>query len=1528
MLTRNDLVNKSVIINNTLDAYTLKVNQNNYNIFTGYKLYLICIDKQGNKFVKIIDNIELFLDIRKENAKINNLLMGSYQTISEKSTRIERVNLKPFDYYAEKPIPHDRIYFKNLYNYKFINELISKNEALKDVLCQNEGYTTYYNKELQFKKINLYDNIHNNLILLTFDIEVYSSDEASMPNANVKQDEIFMICGTFHHYNSMKIIKSFIITTREIENVDKEFENAEVLYYYCKIESKLIETFINIIKNTSPDFITGFNDFCFDHPYIRDRINNFYPELLVKMYEAVNIIKFDNVDRINYDFHTYKKSMAKLSAEEMLETSYPKSDNIIFIDSRIQLRKVYPNEPKSSLNFFLDLLHLGSKDDITIQQMRRAYEKHDKKMMKDIAHYCLVDAYSCQKLLVKKQVINEAMKMGEITGITLEDALNRASGFKIFKLMTKFGLEQDPLYSFQYKKMHPNLDDENTDFCGGYVKSPDYGIKYKTPIFALDYSSLYPSVMRTYNLSHDSFIRDEELEKFKQNNIPYHTFQLTSKKINIIDHLDKPELTGIIPKILEDLLNRRKQIKKGLIAIKTKKELCMSMQSMRVEASDTLALISKEEAEKLEFEERDLDQKQKAVKVLANSIYGITGARTAGTLYRKEIAECVTMNGRRLVQESERYVESKGYNVIYCDTDTCVYDTPCLLKDIETEEILYKPLCELADNDDWIDEFNGRQFNVCTKYLVWSKNGWTKIKHIMRHKTDKTIHRVLTHTGCADVTTDHSLLDINGEKIKSTECKIKETKLYHNKYDQEWTYDYEINEEHAYLIGWFVADGFTNKKPRKYNKKNGEISIHLSYEWKIDNMNEELLKSLVKIAEKYETNNNFTIDKRKIGLTAGFKANAEHIYQIRATKNIKDISLRYRKMCYNSLNEKKVPLEILNSSPNIQKAFYEGFYMGDGHKGIYDGYKKNAFEKSGKTFMAGMCQLINNINNLYSINFRNKQLNCYTINMSENKKQYKTFNPNIIKKILDVTEKYKDTYVYDLETEDHTFQAGIGNMIVHNSNYIALKEAEFTEFEEQFKKGEINIRQLIELKINKTKEHMIKLNKEVNDHLIEFSKYKYLSMSYEEILFPSFFIAKKIYIGLEHVNVVNELDIDKNLFVRGFSIIRRNTTELTKEVIKNNLLRKLFSYEAMEKAHLDPDFNIQDIIKDEINNVVYNFDRNKYPLEYFIKNDKYSPNKKNIKVNKFVENLIKFIGTLPNDDLKLKYAIPEAGDRFEYVFINKPNSKASDGLGEIMQYPFYIDDFNAKLNYNRYFQSELTNEMGCLLCEDSKKGKRYVIKLFEMLNDGYPYLELKSYSIDELLDYKNTVKKTRQREALQDKKEKKNNQLDSIKELFLSSNATFNNNNNNNNYKLIELFGFFINEDNESIFKNIDKTVSKMDLREAHHLQSTIYKKYHNNPYKESKAKDLLLDKLTKEKNKNKKIIQTFINNNYHIIKELILEQLEKQEIILDFNNIEKINNIINTEFNKEIVESYIDNCIRIYKINEYKKYLQLIRTN
>jgi hypothetical protein len=477
--------------------------------------------------------------------------------------------------------------------------------------------------------------------------------------------------------------------------------------------------------------------------------------------------------------------------------------------------------------------------------------------------------------------------------------------------------------------------------------------------------------------------------------------------------------------------------------------------------------------------------------------------------------------------------------------------------------------------------------------------------------------------------------------------------------------------------------------------------------------------------------------------------------------------------------------------------------------------------------------------------------------------------------------------------------------------YCHLKKEEFYDIEQRFKNGEIDIKELIKLKINRTTEHLIIVNKKVNEHLIKYTKYKYLNMSYEEVLYLSMWISKKMYLGIEHIGVVNELDIDRHLFLRGVSLVRRSCTNLTKNVIKDNLIRELFSYETMAKAHLDDNFSIEDIVKKHIYQVYKNLTTNQYPLEYFIKNDKYSPNKQNIKVNTFVGNLKNFIETLPTDELKLKYAIPEPADRFSYILINKPEFNSTTSIGDMMQYPFYIEDFNGELHTKKYFESELSNEFSSFICED-KKGKRYCIKLFEMLSNGYDFEELSKYSIDELLETKDTIKKGKQKERLLENKQKKNHILDIIYELFP-------------NNKLMEIFGYFINDKN-IVFKNIDKKISKISLWNIHYFQSSLYEKYHGNKYKEPKL-NTLFDKLNEEKNKNKKLIELFLIKNYDDINKIILDLVHKKETILDYNFNIELEIIDNLLIDKEIIENYMDKVYKIHKILEYKNYLKYIKT-
>ena len=133
-------------------------------------------------------------------------------------------------------------------------------------------------------------------------------------------------------------------------------------------------------------------------------------------------------------------------------------------------------------------------------------------------------------------------------------------------------------------------------------------------------------------------------------------------------------------------------------------------------------------------------------------------------------------------------------------------------------------------------------------------------------------------------------------------------------------------------------------------------------------------------------------------------------------------------MFYNSLREKQIPKEILNSSIETQKAFLNGFYAGDRNKG--DNRTTDTFDGEYKSQIMGLFQLLQNCGYKPSLNCDNNKLNVYKILMSKyyDKPEY------TVKKIINVSKKYKDTYVYDLETDNHHFHASIGNMIVHNTD--------------------------------------------------------------------------------------------------------------------------------------------------------------------------------------------------------------------------------------------------------------------------------------------------------------------------------------------------------------------------------------------------------------------------------------------------------------------------------------------------------------
>ena len=164
--------------------------------------------------------------------------------------------------------------------------------------------------------------------------------------------------------------------------------------------------------------------------------------------------------------------------------------------------------------------------------------------------------------------------------------------------------------------------------------------------------------------------------------------------------------------------------------------------------------------------------------------------------------------------------------VIYGDSVT--KDTPLLLRNIVTNNVMYKTIEEVCDPSTFVEYPEFKIFDTIvpldkmfstTTYEVWSDLGWNPIQKVIKHRTNKKIYRILTNNGCVDVTEDHSLYTSILEKIKPTQVKVGESLLYYHL--PKCTINPDYNNNYTKHIG------FLNQT----KSKAAELYHHFYHEW-------------------------------------------------------------------------------------------------------------------------------------------------------------------------------------------------------------------------------------------------------------------------------------------------------------------------------------------------------------------------------------------------------------------------------------------------------------------------------------------------------------------------------------------------------------------------------------------------------------------------------------------------------------------------------------------------------------------------
>lgn len=160
-------------------------------------------------------------------------------------------------------------------------------------------------------------------------------------------------------------------------------------------------------------------------------------------------------------------------------------------------------------------------------------------------------------------------------------------------------------------------------YAGGLVLEPKKGF-YDRYVLLLDFNSLYPSIVQEYNICFTTVIRpvaDEE------GNMPLADLPSSSSE------------DGVLPRLIGMLVARRREVRNIL------------------------------KAEKDPSRRTQLDIRQKALKIMANSMYGCLGF-SGSRFYARALAELITARGRDALMHAVEMASANNLEVIYGDTDS------------------------------------------------------------------------------------------------------------------------------------------------------------------------------------------------------------------------------------------------------------------------------------------------------------------------------------------------------------------------------------------------------------------------------------------------------------------------------------------------------------------------------------------------------------------------------------------------------------------------------------------------------------------------------------------------------------------------------------------------------------------------------------------------------------------------------------------------------------------------------------------
>ncbi|KAJ0411569.1 hypothetical protein ATCC90586_004219 [Pythium insidiosum] len=435
-------------------------------------------------------------------------------------------------------------------------------------------------------------------------------------------------------------------------------------------ERAMLSYFLNRVQREDPDVIVGHN------------LHKYHLDLLISRADQFSLgWLWSKLTRLR------RGRLTPMNVGEGWN-EYRMDDTIngrLLCDTYVSAKELLPSQSTYSLSHLVQTLLHKTRQEVEMQDIPPILHGGPDNFVRFLRH-TLDDAMFVLQLMHKLEVLPLSKQLANLCGYlwtrTLE-ANKRAERIE-YLLLHEFSRSKRK-FIVPEKFGNKRGDDSGggrrreASYAGGMVFAPKKGL-YDNFVVLLDFNSLYPSIIREYNICFTTVERqlmDEEgamvsskkskSKKKKAAATPAPNAQLedageddamiVDDQETAPDHVDEAEIPplpssaceeGVLPSVIKRLLESRKQVKQQL-KIETK-------------AGNT-------------DKANQLDIRQKAIKLTANSMYGCLGFRFS-RFYAKPIAALITSTGRQTLQRAKEVAEQEcGYDVIYGDTDSIMVDS-------------------------------------------------------------------------------------------------------------------------------------------------------------------------------------------------------------------------------------------------------------------------------------------------------------------------------------------------------------------------------------------------------------------------------------------------------------------------------------------------------------------------------------------------------------------------------------------------------------------------------------------------------------------------------------------------------------------------------------------------------------------------------------------------------------------------------------------------------------------------------------